>query len=322
VTDAVGGFVNAVLRGAARDREAIEQALGELQAADPATGWSHPAWLVERWLKAFGAEAVKQLLVWDNTPPETYVRTVPQRLAPDKLTELWQREDVVYEAKRYPWVNEPLVFQLKRHPGLASLRSFKLGGFYVQDPSTLLAVRELAPKPGETVLDLCAAPGGKTTYIAQLMDNQGTIVAHDPSQERLRLVRENASRLGFSCIAPTHVAPSPARDANRFDRVLVDAPCSNTGVLRRRIEARWRLQPTELPKLAETQLQLLKDGAALLKSGGRLVYSTCSLETDENRGVVEQFLDRALNMSFVREQQLTPWKDHVDGAYIAVLTKN
>jgi 16S rRNA (cytosine967-C5)-methyltransferase len=321
-SDAVAGFVNAVLRTATREREAIAKALEELRQTDPATATSHPAWLVERWQKSFGIEACQRLLAWDNTPPDTFVRINPHRLAPEKLIELWRDEDVIYEFRRFDWTGENLVFELKAHPPLTSLPSFKRGGFYVQDPSTLLAVKELSPKPGETILDFCAAPGGKTTYIAQLMEDQGTIIAHDSSHERLRLVRENASRLGFTCIFPTSVAPSPAREKGKFDRILMDVPCSNTGVLRRRLEARWRLQPEGIPHIAAEQLKTLQSVTELLKSGGRLVYSTCSLEAEENREVVDRFLAVTPSFSFVRDRQLSPAKEKVDGAYVAVLVKN
>jgi 16S rRNA (cytosine967-C5)-methyltransferase len=320
--EGLGKFINAVLRGATRDREAIGQAFDALQQSDPATAWSHPAWLVKRWQELFGAAATRRLLEWDNTPPETYVRLNPRRLSMEKLIELWRDERVEYDFKGYDWTTENLVCQLGAHPPLARLRSFVRGGYYVQDPSTLLAVRELAPKAGETILDYCAAPGGKSTFIAQLMEDKGIITAHDPSIERLRLVRENASRLGLSSVFPTNVAPSPMRERGRYDRVLVDAPCSNTGVLRRRLEARWRLREEEIPRLAAQQLRTLLEVADLLKAGGRLVYSTCSLEPEENRAVVDRFIAQRPNFSFVRDRQLSPLKEKVDGAYVAVLQKN
>ncbi|MEP6662879.1 MAG: 16S rRNA (cytosine(967)-C(5))-methyltransferase RsmB, partial [Verrucomicrobiota bacterium] len=135
----------------------------------------------------------------------------------------------------------------------AKMKSFQKGFFYVQDPSTLLAVRELNPQPGETILDLCSAPGGKTTYIAQLMQNRGKIFAQDNDAERLGLVRENYLRLGITCIetslAPQQIIEKPSL---KFDRILIDAPCSNTGVMRRRIDLRWRVQPEEIQRLRET----------------------------------------------------------------------
>ena len=228
------------------------------------------------------------------------------------------------------WLEENLVFELKSHPPLASLESFRDGWFYIQDPSTLLAVRELAPQPGETILDLCAAPGGKTTFIAQLMGNQGRIVAQDVSEDRLQLIRENCLRLGVTCVETVVVIPagvqalacSPStlkRELQLFDRILVDAPCSNTGVMRRRVDLRWRISPEEIERLRATQLDLLKLAATKLKPGGVLVYSTCSLEPEENSEVVKEFLREHKYFQLESERELLPFVDNVDGAFVAKL---
>jgi 16S rRNA (cytosine967-C5)-methyltransferase len=288
------------------------QELDQLKEKDPATGWSHPDWLVERW-KARWPDAFRKLLEWNNTPARTFARVNTLRIKPEQLLNQWREEGVEYEFFTRDWISEGQIFALKSFPPLATLPSFMAGGFYIQDPSTLLAVRNLDPEPGDTVLDLCAAPGGKATLIAQYMENQGRVVAYDNSKERLALVRENCARLGVSCVqVHTH---DPAGIA--FDKILVDAPCSNTGVLRRRIESRWRLSAEELTQLATTQLALLERAAVLLKPGGILVYSTCSLEPEENTGVLDRFLER--HPEFEREdtRELLPMRDGVDGAFVA-----
>ena len=187
-----------------------------------------------------------QLLQWNNSPPPIYARL--NRLKTD-CRRVW-RPDGARKASnsrnaQYDWTGPDLVFELRSHPPLAECESFQDGLFYVQDPSTLLAVEQLAPQPGETILDLCAAPGGKTTYIAQRMGNRGRIAAQDNQPERLKLVGENCRRLGVTCV---EIATAPDPDA-RFDRILIDAPCSNTGVLRRRVDLRWRVQPAEIERL-------------------------------------------------------------------------
>jgi 16S rRNA (cytosine967-C5)-methyltransferase len=201
---------------------------------------------------------------------------------------------------------------------LAKLKSFQKGFFYIQDPSTLLAVRELDVKPGQTVLDLCAAPGGKTTFIAQLMQNRGKIFAQDNDEERLELVRENYLRLGITnvdvSLAPNHIIEKPSL---RFDRILVDAPCSNTGVMRRRVDLRWRIEPEEIARLRQEQLDLLRRAAPRLKPGGSLVYSTCSLEPEENQEVVERFLEEHKQFKLESQRELLPFSDNVDGAFVA-----
>jgi 16S rRNA (cytosine967-C5)-methyltransferase len=310
------GFINAVLRAYLREFDEVKKILADMKISQPALGWSHPGWLVERWRKNFGDEQTRQLLEWNNTPPKTFARVNTLKTDAAKLVERWREENVDYDFVTRDWTGENLVFELKSHPPLNSLGSFRDGWFYIQDPSTLLAGRELDPQPGETILDLCAAPGGKTTFIAQQMNNQGKIVAHDISEDRLKLIRENCQRLGVTCAAASATFNfQPAA----FDRVLVDAPCSNTGVMRRRVDLRWLIQPPEIGRLGATQLALLNRAATVLKPGGGLVYSTCSLEPEENSEVVKLF--RAANSGFKLESErsLLPFADDVDGAYVARL---
>jgi 16S rRNA (cytosine967-C5)-methyltransferase len=239
--------------------------------------------------------------------------------AGDLLTR-WRDEGVEYDFFRRDWLEENLVFELKSHPSVGSLASFRDGWFYIQDPGTLLAVCKLGPQPGETILDFCAAPGGKTTFIAQLMNNQGRIVAQDVLDERLKWIQENCARLGVTCVEavlPSTLDPRPST----FDRILVDAPCSNTGVMRRRVDLRWRIQPEEIERLRTAQLDLLQQAATQVKPGGILVYSTCSLEPEENQEVVKQFLNEHADFKLESEHELLPFADGVDGAYVARMGK-
>ena len=190
------------------------------------------------------------------------------------------------------------------------------GWFYIQDPSTLLAPALLDPQPGENILDLCAAPGGKTTFLAQLMHNEGKIIASDSDPSRLRMVKDNCARLGVTCVETISDFRFPISD---FDKILVDAPCSNTGVMRRRVDLRWRITAEEILRLQKTQLELLNQAATKLKPGGTLVYSTCSLEPEENSEVVKQFLAAQPHFKLETERQLLPFTDGVDGAYVAKL---
>ncbi len=314
------GFVNAILRGYLREFDETKKILAELKISNPAIGFSHPQWLVEKWKKRFGEERTHQLLEWNNTPPKTFARLNTLKTDAGKLIEKWREENVEYDFVRRGWLEENLVFELKSHPPLHSLASFRDGWFYIQDPSTLLAVRELDPQPGETILDLCAAPGGKTTFIAQLMKNAGKIVACDISEERLKLIRENWQRLGVACVEPILFSALDPRPST-FDRILVDAPCSNTGVMRRRVDLRWRISPEEISRLQKTQLDLLKLAATKLKSGGVLIYSTCSLEPEENSEVVKEFLREHKNFKLESERELLPFANNVDGAFVAKLVE-
>ena len=333
---AQAGFLNAVLRGYLREADATRKLLADLKTTDPAIGFSHPEWLVARWQKRWGVEKTASLLEWNNTPPNIFARVNGLKTDAGKLLEKWRGENVEYDFVRRDWLEENLVFELKSHPPLNSLASFRDGWFYVQDPGTLLAACKLGAQPGETILDLCAAPGGKTTFFAQLMNNQGRIVAMDNSKERLKLLEENCARLGVTCAETSRsrgneaqtsksemdqrlLTSSPANQ--QFDRVLVDAPCSNTGVMRRRVDLRWRIQPEEIPRLQDIQRDLLQQAAAKLKPGGVLVYSTCSLEPEENYEVVKEFLSGHTEFKLESERELLPFVDNVDGAFVAVLVK-
>ncbi len=310
------GFINAVLRGYLREFDEVKKILADMKISQPALGWSHPEWLVERWRKNFGDEKTRALLEWNNTPPKTFARVNTLKTDAAKLVERWREENVEYDFCTRDWSGENLAFELKSHPPLNSLGSFRAGGFYLQDPSTLLAPVLLGAQPGETVLDLCAAPGGKATFIAQQMNNEGKIVAHDSFADRLKLIRENCTRLGVTCATATVTFNF---DPANFDRILVDAPCSNTGVMRRRVDLRWLIQPAEVERLRATQLVLLNQAATVLKPGGVIVYSTCSLEPEENSEVVKEFLAANPNFKLETERQLLPFADNVDGAYVARL---
>jgi 16S rRNA (cytosine967-C5)-methyltransferase len=310
------GFINAILRAYLREFDEVKKILADMKISQPALGWSHPDWLVERWRKNFGDEKTLALLEWNNTPPKTFARVNSLKTDAAKLVERWREENVEYDFCTRDWTGENLAFELKSHPPLNSLGSFRAGGFYLQDPSTLLAPVLLGAQTGETILDLCAAPGGKTTFIAQQMNNEGKIIAHDSFADRLKLIRENCTRLGVTCATATATFNfQPAT----FDRVLVDAPCSNTGVMRRRVDLRWLIQPAEIERLRATQLVLLNQAATVLKPGGVIVYSTCSLEPEENSEVVKEFLAANAGFKLETERQLLPFADNVDGAYVARL---
>jgi 16S rRNA (cytosine967-C5)-methyltransferase len=306
------GFLNAILRGYIRQREQTKQTLETLKKTDSAAGFSHPAWLVARWQARWGEARTAQLLTWNNRPPPMYARLNELKTDATRLTARWQQEGVEFAPREWDWTGPNSVFELLNHPPLTALGSFQDGWFYVQDPSTLLAVRQLDPQPGESILDLCAAPGGKTCHIAQRMGNRGRIVARDNQPERLKLLEENSRRLGASCI---EISAAPGA----FDRILIDAPCSNTGVMRRRVDLRWRIQPKEIERLSKAQSSLLSQAASELKSCGAMVYSTCSLETEENEKVVRNFLEKHPSFKLESERQLLPFIEEVDGAYVAVL---
>jgi 16S rRNA (cytosine967-C5)-methyltransferase len=303
------GLVNAILRRALREKETLEAALVD---AGPAIALSHPQFLLDRWEKAFGEEATRLLCAWNNEPAEVHVRANELRISTADLLRSAEGAQVS------PF--HPLAIKV-RHLPPAWLAE---GLCYVQDPSTLVSCDLLAPQPGEVVLDACAAPGGKTTYLAQLMRNEGRIVACDLYASRVARLRENVARLGATIVKTMQhdcMQAGPPLEAASFDRILVDAPCSNTGVLRRRVDVRWRLTDEDFLRMPAQQLALVKRTATLLKPGGTLVYSTCSLEAEENEQVVEQALAAVPGLRFLESRRTLPFVDHVDGAFAARFTR-
>jgi 16S rRNA (cytosine967-C5)-methyltransferase len=309
------GFVNAILRGYTREFDGTRALLTELKEKDPHLGYSHPEWLTRRWKERWGT-LLPTLLEWNNRVPKTYARVNTLKIDAGKMLTRWREEDVEYDFVRRDWLQENLVFELKTHPPFEKLESFRQGCFYIQDPSTLLSVEALSPQPGETILDLCAAPGGKLTFLAQRMQNQGRVAAFDPHPERIELIKENCLRLGVTCADFT---VSVSQKARVFDKILVDAPCSNTGVMRRRVDLRWRIQAQEIERLTTVQQELLAQASSLLKAGGLMVYSTCSLEPEENEKVVNRFLEANPEYRLEFSRQLTPFANEVDGAFVASL---
>ncbi|MDP7010968.1 MAG: 16S rRNA (cytosine(967)-C(5))-methyltransferase RsmB [Verrucomicrobiota bacterium] len=311
------GFINAVLRNCLREKEAWSKRLEELRTRQPAIGYSHPQWLVQRWQARW--KDYQALLEWNNQPAPIYARRNSLRTTAEELEIQWKSEGVTFEPAEFPWLDPGLMYRIKVAGSPAVLPSFDEGKFYIQDPSTLVSIQELDPQSGENILDLCAAPGGKTTAIAQRMQDKGSLLATDIDNRRLERLHKNITRLGITCVQPKPLCGIDLNTAGPFDRILVDAPCSNSGVMRRRIDVRWRLHARELPVLARRQLDLLKRVARLLKPGGVLIYSTCSLEAEENEEVIRAFLQKHGNFRQNTARTITPMNDGVDGAFVARL---
>jgi 16S rRNA (cytosine967-C5)-methyltransferase len=303
--------VNGVLRVAARQQDEL-LTRGNAQPLFVRT--SHPQFLIARWQQHFGAEAAKELCRWNNAPPPIYGRI--NRLKIDRADFL----------RKYPGspalVHNPEFVEFHAWPTDA----LNLGRCYIQDPSTAIACELLDPRPGEKILDACAAPGGKTGYIAQLMKNRGVIVACDRDPERLRVLEFNATQLGIQIIRSFRLdwtkgrIPKEIASIGPFDRILVDAPCTNTGVMRRRVDVRWRLRPKDFLRMPKQQFDIARAAIRLLKPGGVFVYSTCSLEPEENEELIGRLLNEFPGVRPAREESCLPFRDHFDGAFAARLT--
>lgn len=281
-----GGLVNAVLRNYLRQPEAVpwpDLAQQPLQAAVLAT--SHPEWLVQRWLGRYGVESTLALGLANNRNPEVFFRVNPLKITSIELEHRLEHLGITFER-----LNDlPGFYKSPSLPALESLELYQEGGLSIQDASAGLVVSLLQPKAGMTIIDLCAAPGGKSTRMGELMHDQGRIFSVDRKLNRLRLVKKACQRLGiyhihFLVANAANVALAPA------DAVLADVPCSGLGVLAKKPDLKWRRHPEDIQALALLQAGILAHAASLVRPGGHLVYSTCTIEPEENEQVVEKFL--------------------------------
>jgi 16S rRNA (cytosine967-C5)-methyltransferase len=282
------GLVNAVLRRLARETDSLpdpERKVGELPLA-LSLGYSHPQWLVERWLRRLGEEETRALLAADNRPSPLCLRINPLRTDRETVrSALGERgiEAEVGELSR-------LTLRVRQNLVPRDLPEFAAGWIFVQDESETLVGELLAPEPGETVLDICAAPGGKTTQIQEGRGGDGRVIAVDLPRNRLSRIVENIARLDLSGVDVVQADGRNLALAHPVDRVLVDAPCSGLGVLSRRADARWRKTEASMRQLLPLQGELLAGGASHVRPGGVLVYSVCSNEPEEGRNQVGKFL--------------------------------
>lgn len=301
------GLINGVLRSFLRRRH-------ELSLPDPvqdpaawlAAAHSLPDWLARQWLQQFPQEEAIALAQASLAVPLLTLRTNTRRITRPQLLDLFTEAGISAQPCRFA----PEAIQLQGHLQIPTLPGFAEGLWTVQDQASQLVSHLLDPQPGERLLDICAAPGGKATHLAQLMDDNGTIVATDLNRRRIKRINDLTARLGLQIVQPC-TADALAPDyltGEQFDRILLDAPCSGLGVIRRHPEAKWRLNPAELERCAARQRQLLAAAAALLKPGGVLVYATCSTAEVEDEAVVDDFLSR--HSDFVVDTTATLFQLH------------
>ena len=285
-------FVNAVLRAIQRNQTEIKYPNKD-KIQYLSLRYSYPKWMVARWIEQHGVDWTVAFCEVSNQVAPLCVRTNTLRTNRDDLAELLKQEGVEVNYS----VIAPEGLRLRKYPTLTQLSAYKRGWFQVQDESSMLTTHILDPHPEEFIIDVCAAPGGKTTHIAQIMQNRGTIFAFDISESKLSLIKENCQRIGVEIVTPMKFDASFICEpfTNKADRVLADVPCSNLGILRRHPDIRWRKTQSQIIALSELQYTILKSASSYLKPNGILVYSTCSIEPEENEQVVMRFLSEHPN---------------------------
>lgn len=285
------------------------------------TVFSLPGWLVTDWLAEFGREQASQICAASNRRPSIYIRPNLLRTTIEELADKLAADDVEAE------IVEGTMIKLKSPRAVTKLPGFPEGEFTVQDITASQPVRLLDPQPGWTILDLCAAPGVKTTQLAEATGDEAKIIATDIDGNRLKLVRENVTRLGISGIESIpyeEILNSKFSILNsKLDAIVIDVPCSNTGVLAKRIEARYRVSPKAVQGLVTVQGQLLKTASEMVKAGGKICYSTCSIQKEENSGLIRDFLAENGTFTLESEKLTLPSADGFDrdGGYTTILIK-
>ncbi|MEW6509391.1 MAG: 16S rRNA (cytosine(967)-C(5))-methyltransferase RsmB [Bacteroidota bacterium] len=286
--DKPAGLVNAVLRNIIRNIDGIRYPVAE---EDPvqylAVYYSHPHWVVRRWLARFGFEETKKLLIAGNERPGLALRINKLKTEPGSFLRQLEQQGIAYTGSSYI----DYFVKVKGLAGIAQMDLFRNGMFTIQDESAALPCVLLTPRPGERVIDMCAAPGGKTTNIAEMMKNEGEVIAVDKYEVKLNLIKASCERLGLRNVA-LRAADASTLDAEAADRVLLDAPCSGLGVLSKKPDIKWKRDVADLIKLTRIQAEMLENAARLVKPGGVLVYSTCTTEPEENQDMVKAFLAR------------------------------
>ncbi len=281
------GFVNGLLRNYTRKWR-------EVTYPDPQKDpvnflevyYSHPRWLIELWIQEYGYDKTEQLCRYNNLQGELTIRINSLKYTVSDIIKLYQENNI----EIYP-TNVPGNYRLRKINNVKKLPLFNEGGLIVQGPAATLASLLLAPTPGSRVLDMAAAPGGKTTHLAELMKNWGEIVALDIYDHKIKLINENCKRLNIEIVKTLKADGTGYKDKRGFDMVLVDAPCSGTGLIRQKPEIKWNKNKDDLADLVSIQGRMLQNAAKLVKDKGYILYSTCTLTPQENRGVINSFME-------------------------------
>ena len=329
ISGAVNGILRSILREGVRSTEEITDDVERLSIET-----SHPLWMVKRFVSQYGFDTTEKMLIENNEPPVQTLRVNLFKRTVEQVLSLFTQEG--YTVAQSNIIPE-CIYLINGQA--AKSTAFEKGFVTIQDESSMIPAYVLQAEPGMTVLDMCSAPGGKTTHIAEKMKNTGKLVAMDIHQHKLKLVKENADRLGFSFIETVEMDGRKALELypeESFDRILVDAPCSGLGVMKRKPDIKYTKSEKDFTTLKPIQLNLLESAYKLLKPDGILVYSTCTVDREENEGTTELFLQEHPDMELqafpeviknIKEQpkdgilQLFPQDLRSDGFYVAALHK-
>lgn len=317
----LSGFVNGVLRNIARGREQI---VWPDESRDLLANWevtySMPRWILEQWEHSYGRERTKQILDALGEQNPLTVRTNLNQISTEELMARLEGEGVT--VKRDPRL--PYALELSGFDFINGLEAFRAGDFYIQDISSMMVAHVADPKPGDYIMDVCAAPGGKSTHLAELLRGTGMVEARDLTDYKVGLVEENIARHGLTNMKVVRwdaTVPDEA-SAEKADILICDLPCSGLGVMGKKTDIRYRMTPEKQRELVQLQRDILRTVCGYVKPGGTLVYSTCTIHTGENEENVEWFLREHPEFTLVSREQMFPGDWGSDGFFIAKMTRN
>ncbi len=299
------GFVNGVLRNIGRNINNIKYPnKKESLTKYLSVKYSHPEYMVSEWVKRFGEEFTENLLIKNNEIPKFSIRTNTLKITIQKLIE--ELKEAGIESDKGKYIDEAII--LKNPSSISKLESFKKGHFQVQDESSMLVGKVLNPKSGQFVVDVCSAPGGKSTHIAQIMNNKGTVISRDFFEHKIQMIDDSAKRLGINIIKAEKFDATILDESliGKADKVLVDAPCTGLGIIRRKPDIKWSRDIKDKKAIVSLQKEMLRIASKYVNKTGEIVYSTCTIEPEENEEVVKKFINSNPEFEFVDITQYLP----------------
>jgi 16S rRNA (cytosine967-C5)-methyltransferase len=306
------GFVNGILRNFSRRKAEMMKIESGDKLEFLSIKYSHPKWMVKRWIKAYGEDFTERLLNANNSKPKLNLRV--NTLKTDKDTLKQALTNYGYEVHDTKYAKDGIV--VENPVRITDIDEFIQGHFTIQDESSMLVAQIANPKEDSVILDLCSAPGGKATHLAQIMNNKGRIICWDIYEHKLELVRENASRLGINIIE-TKLQDAQVLDESMIgiaDICIVDAPCSGLGIIRRRPEIKWNRKEEDIEDLVKIQKNILNNASKYVKPGGLIIYSTCTIEENENMNTIEEFLNKNKDFTLSPFDQLISFDENMSSS--------
>lgn len=319
------GFVNGVLRNFIRKESEIivdDKDINKYLSIK----YSYPSWMIRYFIDSFGINKTKEILEFNKKAPKLSIRTNTLKISRDELVEKLKEKNI--ESVKSNLTKAGIIIDKLNDNRINELKLFKKGFFYIQDDASILVSEILKPNEFDNVLDVCAAPGGKSTHLAQIMNDKGSIISRDISKDKIDLIKENIDRLSINSIE-TEIFDATSEDllnVNKFDKILVDAPCMGLGIIRRKPEVKLNRSKEDMKMISALQYKILEESSRLLKVNGELIYSTCSIGNVENNEIIDKFLKHNIDFKIIKINgennfQLLPGDYESDGFFICKLTK-